>query len=127
MKAFQEAKDLLRSPKVLVHYDSVRPLVLSCDASPYGVGAILSHIMDDSTGRPVVFTFQTLLKAETNYAHLEKEAMSIIFRIQKFHNYLYSRKFIIHSDHIATDVYFQCFKSDSYDGISQSHTLIIYT
>ena len=54
-KAFQEAKDLLRSPRVLVHYDNLRPLILSCDASPYGVGAVLLHIMDNNTERPVAF------------------------------------------------------------------------
>ena len=55
--------------------------------------------MDDNTERPVAFVSQMLLKAETNYAHLEKEALSIIFGIHKFHNYLYGRKFIIHSNH----------------------------
>ena len=72
-KAFQEAKDLLRSPRVLVHYDSLRPVVLSCDTSPNGVGAVLSHIMDDNTEKPVAFASRTLSKAESNYAHLEKE------------------------------------------------------
>ena len=98
-QAFQEAKNLIQSPRVLVHYDSSRPLVLSCDTSPYGVGAILSHIMDDNTEGPVAFVSRTLSKAETNYVHLEKEALSIIFGIHMFHNYLYGRKFIIHSDH----------------------------
>ena len=54
--------------------------------------------MDDNTKRPIAFASRTLSKPETNYA-LEKEALAIIFGIRKFHNYLYGRKFIIHSDH----------------------------
>jgi len=98
-KAFKDAKDLLHLPRVLAHYDNSKPLVLSCDASPYGVGAVLSHIMEDNSERPVAFASRTLSKAEKNYAHLEKESLAIIFGIQKFHNFLYGRKFIIHSDH----------------------------
>ena len=63
----------------------------------YGVGAISPHIMDENTERPVAFVSRMLSKAETNYAHLEKEALSIIFGINKFHNYLYGRQFIISS------------------------------
>ena len=97
--AFQDTKKLLKSPRLLIHYDSSRPLILTCDASPYGVGAVLAHIMDDNTERPIAFASRTLSKSETNYAHLEKEALAIIFGIRKFHNYLFGRKFIIHSDH----------------------------
>ena len=51
-------------------------MVLSYDASPYGVGAISLHIMDDNTERPVVFTSQILSKAETNHAYLEEKVLS---------------------------------------------------
>ena len=57
------------------------------------------HVMEDNTERPIAFASRTHSKAKTNYVHLEKEAIAIIFGIQKFHNYLYGRKFIIHPDH----------------------------
>ena len=41
--AFEEVKKLLKSSQLLVHFDSELPLILACDASPYGVGAVLSH------------------------------------------------------------------------------------
>ena len=48
--AQQEAfKEALISAKVLVHYDPTKALMLLCDASPYGVGAVLSHKFEDGT------------------------------------------------------------------------------
>lgn len=46
IETFEKAKRLLLTNNVLVHYDVKKPLVLSCDASPYGVGAVLSHVID---------------------------------------------------------------------------------
>ena len=42
-RAFQAAKDSLQSSTLLVHYDPTKPLLLTCDASPYSIGAVLSH------------------------------------------------------------------------------------
>ena len=46
-KSFQKSKELLLSMQVLVHFDPKHPLVLSCDASKYGIKAVLSHIIED--------------------------------------------------------------------------------
>ena len=46
-RAFQASKQLLLMSDVLVHYDPKLELVLSCDASSYGVGTVLSHYMPD--------------------------------------------------------------------------------
>ena len=52
--AFQTCKEMLTSDAVLVHYDSTRPIKLACDASSYGLGAVLSHVFDDGE-HPVAF------------------------------------------------------------------------
>ncbi|XP_048854231.1 uncharacterized protein K02A2.6-like [Brienomyrus brachyistius] len=97
--AFQEAKTRLVSQEVLTHYNPELPLRLACDASPYGVGAVLSHIMPDGEERPIAYASRTLNKAEQNYAQIEREALAIVFGVRKFYQYLYGNKFTLLTDH----------------------------
>ena len=89
---------MLNSADLLVHYDPSKELVLSCDASPYGLGAVLSHIVDGKE-RPISYASRTLSPAERNYAQLDKEGAAVIFGLKKFHQYLYGQKFKIFTDH----------------------------
>ena len=59
-KAFLRIKDLLRSGRDLTHFDDRLPLMLACDASPYGLGAVLSHRMPTGEEKPVGFASRTL-------------------------------------------------------------------
>ena len=98
-KAFQAAKNHLTSAVVLTHYDSSLPITLAADASAYGVGAVISHVFPDKSERPIAFASRTLSSSEQNYAQLQKEALALVFGVQKFHRYLYGRNFTLITDH----------------------------
>ena len=98
-KSFNQAKKLQTTSPLLTHFDPKKPVILSCDASLYGVGAVLSHQMDDGSKRPISIASRTLSTAKGNYAHLDKEALVIVFGIKRFYQYLYGRKCNIQSNH----------------------------
>ena len=97
--AFNKAKTLITSKEVLTHYNPDLQVKLACDASPYGLGAVMSHVMQDGSERPIAYASRTLSSAERNYSQIDKEALALIWGVKKFHNYLYGRKFTLVTDH----------------------------
>lgn len=81
--SFAKVKELIISEQVLCHYNSALPVRLATDASPYGIGAVLSHVMEDGTERPIAYASRTLTKAEKAYSQIDKEALSINLTVRK--------------------------------------------
>ena len=50
---FTKAKQLLCQDCMLMHYDINKPLKLFSDASPYGLGACLVHVMPNGDERSI--------------------------------------------------------------------------
>lgn len=98
-QAFNLAKQKLMSSEILVQYDTNLPLKITCDASPNGVGAVLSHTFKDNTDRVIAYASRALSKAEKNYSQLDREALAIVFAVKIFHQYVYGRCFILETDH----------------------------
>ena len=79
--AFKEAKKLVTSDSLLVHFDVTNKLLLACDACPYGLRAVLSHWNADGTEHPIAFASRSLSAAEHKYVQLDKEGLAIIFGV----------------------------------------------
>lgn len=97
-KAFDKAKKDLKSAEMLTNYDPEKQLILTCDASDYGISAILSQVMPEGE-RPIAYASKTLTTNKRKYAAINKEARAIIFGVTKFYDYLYGRNFSLKTDH----------------------------
>ncbi|XP_011858764.1 PREDICTED: uncharacterized protein K02A2.6-like, partial [Vollenhovia emeryi] len=99
VKAFEDIKNILVSPQVLMPYDPERPLILATDASKTGLGAVLSHRLSNGQERPIAYASRTISLTEQRYPQIDKEALAIVWAVQKFFHYVYARHFTIITDH----------------------------
>jgi len=72
---------------------------IETDASDYGIGAILGQHDLRGDLRPVSLISRKLTSAERNYSTREKEALAIVWAIEKLSQFLWGRKFTIITDH----------------------------
>lgn len=100
-KSLKLVKDEMQTDRVLVKYDTRLPVTLACDASPYGVGAVISHIMPDGKERPIKFASKTLSPVQQRYSQIDREAYAIIFGVKYFHDFLFGREFTLLIDNKA--------------------------
>ena len=81
---FATSKKLLLSSQVLVHFDPNLPIILACNTSAQGIGALLSRKYPDGSERPIGFVSRTLTNAEKQYPQAEKEGLACVFRVSCF-------------------------------------------
>merc|ERR1711954_554426 len=99
--AFLKCKKLASNPALLTHFDPSLPIVLTTDASPYGVGACLSHkVIVDGKIRllPVAYASASLKDSQKNYSQVDREGLGVYWGINHFRQYLLCQDFELHTD-----------------------------
>ena len=92
--SFKEVKKLVTAAPILSYYDPKEELVIQCDASQKGLGAVLLQ-----KGKPIAYASRALTDTETRYAQIEKEMLAIVFSLKKFHQYTFGQPVTVRSDH----------------------------
>ena len=93
-RSFEELKQAIHSDTKLRYFDTASPVTLEVDASQYGLGAALTQ-----NGKPVAFASKSLTPAETRYANIEREMLSVVFALERFHCFVYGKAVTVISDH----------------------------
>jgi len=92
--AFQSLKKALTSAPVLKIPDRQKPFTVICDASLYGVGAILTQ-----DGRPCAYMSKKFTKEQIGYDTYEQELTAVIEALELWRCYLEGVHFTLQTDH----------------------------
>lgn len=93
--AFERLKQLTTTTPVLQFYNVEEKVQIECDASSFGLGAVLKQ-----GGKPVIYASRTLSATEQKYAQIEKECLTIVFACSRFDRYVCGKAGIeVKTDH----------------------------
>ena len=91
--AFDAIKAEFQKKIILLYFDRNKETILQTDVSKKGFGAVILQ-----EEQPIYYVLRALTSAEKNYQNLECEAQAAVWGMEKFHYFLYGRKFILQTD-----------------------------
>lgn len=104
-ESFDALKKSLTNELTLGYYDIKSRTQVVADASPVGLGAVLIQFHGDDA-RIIAYASRSLTATEMNYAQTEKEALALVWAVERFHYFLYGRYFELITDHKALETLF---------------------
>ena len=100
-EAYEALKVMLTQAPVIQPPHWTCPFHVFMDASHITIGSTLMQHTVSNWYRPVYYSSRKLSTAKQNYSMTEREALGMIYSINKFHHYLLGKKFTFHVDHAA--------------------------
>ena len=98
-QSFNTIKELLTSAEIMAYFDSSKETELLTDASPSGLSAILiQHTPGKEDRRVVAYASRALTAVERRYSQTEREALAIVWAVERLHLYLFGSHFKLLTD-----------------------------
>ncbi|XP_077538135.1 uncharacterized protein LOC144150167 [Haemaphysalis longicornis] len=99
-RSFDQLKACLTCSPVVKVFNPDLPVVVTTDASDVGIGAVLQQRYG-SRLETIAFASRTLSETERKYSVGEREALACLFACEKWHIFLWGRRFTLRTDHQA--------------------------
>ncbi|XP_067635466.1 uncharacterized protein [Eurosta solidaginis] len=99
VEAFNSLKRALTSAPVLRHPDFSKRFFIQCDASDYGLSAVLYQKESDDAEKPIAYFSQKFNDCQRKYSTTEKECLAAVMAVKRFRPYIDLMPFTIVTDH----------------------------
>ena len=91
--AFEAIKKEITRASVLAYFEKSKTSVVQSDASKKGLCAVLLQ-----DGKPVIYASRSLTETEQRYSNIERELLSVVFTLKRFHHHLYDYTVTVQTD-----------------------------
>lgn len=96
--AYDELKKRLTSTPILQQADVSKPFVVRTDAGSIALGAVLLQ-GEGAEEHPIEYASRLLTKPEKNYSTTEREALAVVWALNKFRGYIECSAITVSTDH----------------------------
>lgn len=107
--SFAKLKEMIGNVQHLRFFDNMLRTRVIADASPVALGAVLIQFegSTDDDPRPIAYASKSLTITEKRYCQTEKEALALVWAVERFSVYLLGRKFELETDHKPLEAIFK--------------------
>lgn len=98
-QCFKKLKELVTSTEVMSHFSVDLPSKVVTDASPQGLGAMLLQQQTNKDWKVVTYVSRACTGVETRYSQTEREALGVVWALEKLDLYLCGSEFQVETDH----------------------------
>lgn len=98
-QALKTLKNALVNAPILTCPNFNLQFIIQCDASSYGLGAVLLQRKPAGTENVICYISRSLTRSERNYCTTEREALAVVFAIEKLRPYVEGFHFTVVTDH----------------------------
>ncbi|GAB0100137.1 uncharacterized protein DMENIID0001_161310 [Sergentomyia squamirostris] len=106
-RAFEVLKKLIGDAQTLSFFDNKLRTRVIADASPVALGAVLVQFDKQDEPRIIGYASKSLTETERRYCQTEKEALALVWAVERFSIYLVGREFELETDHKPLEVIFK--------------------
>ena len=99
--AYQYIKTRYQNAPIFIGVDWKLEFHVHTNAINIAVSAMLAQNPTGKTDQSIAYASRLLSEAEKNYTTTEKEALAMVYAVNKFRHYLLGNKFIFYVDHLA--------------------------
>ena len=103
--SFEMLKKALTSVPVMAHFDKNKESIVTVDASPVGISAILAQRSPETGTQSIIaYASRELTDVEKRYSQTEKEGLSIAWAVEHFHLFLFGSHFTLITYHKPLEI-----------------------
>ena len=98
-KSLKQIREALTNAPTLAYFNENHETEIFVDASPVGLGAILTQKSRNGERHTIAYGSRALTAVESRYSQTEREALAVVWACEHFNIYIYGKALKIFTDH----------------------------